>query len=109
MDENPPKAWLWYFVGLGFLIGVALVMLGTGTAKAQQQCPPLESMIEELGNKYQEQIVWQGVTPTQRGPIEVMLFQSPKGTWTILQVVGITACILRAGVDATPIQTGKGV
>lgn len=104
MDEKPAKAWVWYFIGMWVLISVALIMLGTGTARAQQPCPPLEAMIEELGQKYQERIVWQGVAPSPRGPVEVMLFQSPKGTWTILQVVGITACPIAGGTDATPLN-----
>lgn len=109
MDDKPATAWLWYLIGIWALIGVALIMLGTGMARAQEQCPPLEAMIEELGQKYQERIVWQGVAPSPRGPVEIMLFQSPKGTWSILQVVGITACPIAGGTDATPIETGKGV
>jgi hypothetical protein len=113
MDDFPqketPRFWVALCIfGVAIILAVVMSVFLTVKAHAQQQCPPLESMIDELGKKYQEQIVWQGVAPTPRGPVEVMLFQSPKGTWTIIQVVGITACPLGAGTDATPIETGKG-
>lgn len=111
MDEKPAKAWVWYIVGLVALFGAALIMLGTGTAHSQPACEPLAKVIDDLGSKFQEQIVWEGIAVSPRGgpPVQALLFQSPKGTWTMIAVQGITACLMAAGTDATPLENGKGV
>lgn len=110
MDENPSRAWLWYFIGLLALIGVALIMLGSGTANAQPKCMDLSTLVDELGEKYGEVIVWAGNmrTPPGAPEVKVMKFQSPKGTWTLVAVQGIQACFMSVGDGATP-SIGKGV
>jgi hypothetical protein len=108
MDDKPATAWLWYLIGIWALTGVALVMLGTGMARAQEQCPPLERLVTDLGEKYGEQIIWEGTVPTQQGgAFEAMLFQSEK-SWTFVIVQGISACVVAAGTDSNP-PLGKGV
>ena len=111
-DEKPARAWLWYFIAMVALIGVALVMLGTGTAKAQAPqnlCAPLSQIVPAWRDTHKEQIVWEGVSPTPNGPVELILFQSEKGTWTLFIVQGGLACMRAAGNAGSPIQTGKGV
>ena len=87
----------------------AALLLST-PAMAQQQCIPVATLVDDLGERYDEQIVWQGVVAAPNGGrVEIMLFQSAKGSFTIAAVQGITACILSTGQDATPIETGKGI
>lgn len=112
MDEKPPRAWLWYFIGMWVLMCIALIMLGTGAAHAQEptKCAPLSTMIEDLGTKFGERIIWEGTMPTPSGaPVAAMLFQSPRGSWTMAAVQGTNACLMAVGMDGTPIETGKGV
>jgi hypothetical protein len=112
MDDLPPRETPRAWIAAGIFLAaftLAFVMLVFTHVRAHAQpCPPLEAMIEELGTKYGERIVWEGTAPTPQGPIEVMLFQSDK-TWTIIQVKGISACIVAAGESGTPIETGRGV
>lgn len=108
MDDKPASAWFWYFIGIWVLIGVALIMLGTGTARAQQPplCAPLSQLVPAWEKIHNERIVWEGVSPTPQGPIELVLFQSEEGTWSLFMVQGGIACLRAAGGDATPLDRG---
>lgn len=87
-----------------------MLVYTTVRAEAQPACEPLAKVIDDLGSKFQEQIVWEGTAVPRGGPpAQVLLFQSPKGTWTLLAVHGVTACLMAVGTDATPLETGKGV
>lgn len=104
-DREPPRFWIAVSI---FVVALALTVFmlvyNTVRAEAQQQCPPLSALVEELGTKYGERIVWEGTAPTPQGAFEIMMFQSPKGTWTIVQVQGTQACMFAAGKDGTPIE-----
>jgi hypothetical protein len=77
-------------------------------AEAQQQCGPFESVIEGLAVAH-EVIVWEGTMPTAQGPVEVVMFQSAKGSWTLVAKSGTTACLMAMGNAGTPLETGRGV
>jgi hypothetical protein len=110
MDDKPATAWLWYLIGIWALIGVALIMLGTGMARAQQQqlCGPAEILLRQFSEIHKERPVWEGTVHSETGPVEVILLQGDKNTWTLFAIQGDTACILASGKDATPIAD-KGV
>jgi hypothetical protein len=107
---EPPRFWIAFSI-LCITFALAFVMLVFNSVKAdaqQQNCVPLERLITDLGEKFKERIEWQGVVNSPQGPIETMLFQSKKGTWTFVTVRGVTACILAAGESGTPIgETGE--
>ena len=109
-DEKPARAWLWYFIAMVALIGVALVMLGTGTAKAQPQpqirCGPIRAVVDLLAVS-QERVMWSGVV--EQGTAEILLFQSPRETWSLVTVQKGIGCIVEKGNAGTPIEQGKGV
>lgn len=116
MDEKPARAWLWHFIGMWVLIGVALLMLGTGTAHSQPlQCVRMEQLMRGMTEVLHERLIWQGVKNTPQGPIETFLFQSETGTWTIVDVVGRDAtgkpvgCFVAVGTNGVPNDLGRGV
>jgi hypothetical protein len=110
MDDKPATAWLWYLIGIWALIGVALIMLGTGMARAQERqlCGPAEILLRQFSEVHKERPVWEGTVHSETGPVEVILLQGDKNTWTLFAIQGATACILASGKDATPIAD-KGV
>jgi hypothetical protein len=108
MDAKALLTWAIVYA-VAFAIAVAACFYLVPRAYAQQQnCVPLETLVTDLGEKFKERIAWQGVVNSPQGPIETMLFQSKKGTWTFVTVRGVTACILAAGESGTPIgETGE--
>lgn len=112
MDDFPQKPPLfWRCLGAGLVILALAMLFYTSRAEAQPACEPLAKVIDDLGSKFEEVIAWEG-TAVPRGsnpPAQVLLFQSPKGTWTLLAVHGVTACLMAVGTDAAPLETGKGV
>ena len=108
MDDK--RAWFAYFAAMAGLIAITLLALFILTPKAQAQprCGPFESVIDGLAVA-QEVIVWEGTMPTAQGPVEVVMFQSAKGTWTLVAKSGTTACLMAMGKDGTEIETGRGV
>jgi len=111
-EKEPPRVWIaaGIFLAALTLAFVMLVYTSINAHAQQQRCTSLSTLIEDLGTKLQQRIVWEGTIPTPSGtPVEAMLFQSPKGTWTLIAVQGVTACLMAAGANATPIETGKGV
>lgn len=111
MDEKPARAWLWYFIGMWALIASALIMLGTGTAHTQERtlCAPAEIMLRQFSEIHKERPVWGGIIPLETGPVEAILLQSEKNTWTFLTIQDGRACVLTFGQDANPSLAGKGV
>lgn len=111
MDEKPARAWLWYFLGMWALIGIALIMLGTGTAHTQERplCAPAEIMLRQFSEIHQERPIWEGVVPKDTGPVEIILMQGDKNTWSLFTIQGGIACLIAAGTDANPSLSDKGV
>jgi hypothetical protein len=115
MDDFPPREPPRFWIALGIfasLIAVALVMLTVMTirveAQEQQFCGPAEILLRQFSEIHKERPVWEGTVPSETGPVEVILLQGDKNTWTLFAIQGATACILASGKDATPIAD-KGV
>jgi hypothetical protein len=111
MDDEPSSAWLWYLIGIGVLIIVALFMLGSGAAHAQQLlCVPGDALIRQTMEVKKQVPVWEGTIPVEgQPPAEAVLTQSEKGGWSLFLIQNGTACLLFAGTDANPpINPGKG-
>ena len=110
MNDRPSISWFWYMIGIWALMGVALVMLGTGMARAQQNaepiCAPMSQLAPAWEEHHKERIIWEGVVPTPQGPVEMVLFQSDKGAWSMFVVQGGVGCLRAAGTDGTPINGG---
>lgn len=113
MDDK--RAWFAYFAAGAGLIALALLALLLMTPQAHAQapqqpiCAPMSQLVPAWQEVHSERIVWEGVTATPSGPIELVLFQSEKGTWSLFVVQGGIACLRAAGQSGTAIQTGKGV
>lgn len=112
-DESPRRPFL---VALGILLtalALSAIMLVYTSIRAEAQqaplCAPASALLSQFAEIHKEQPVWEGTVPHESGPVEIILMQSAKNTWTLISVRGGIACILAAGSDATPIQTGKGV
>lgn len=102
--ETPAKAAR--AVGIAFAIAIILalgaVFYLTPRAHAQPatiRCDKLTTIIDDLGQKFGEVIQWEG----SKGQAETMLFQSEKGTWSIVQSKDGVACITAFGESGTPI------
>src|SRR5688572_18956190 len=118
MDDEPSSAWLIYLIGIWLLAGVALIVVGTGMARAQQrplQCVRMEQLMRGMTEVLHERKIWQGIKATATGPIETFLFQSEDGkTWTQVDVVGKDengkpiGCFVGVGTNGTPNDMGKG-
>lgn len=111
MDDKPATAWLWYLIGIWALIGVALIMLGTGMARAQEQplCAPADILFKQFSEVVKEKIVWEGTMKLEQGVLEFVLFQNEKGNWTLFVVQDGIACLRAKGEAGTPNELGKGV
>lgn len=111
MDEKPARAWLWYFLGMWALIGIALIMLGTGTAHTQERplCAPADILFKQYKAVVKEKIIWEGTMPVEQGVLEFVLFQNEKGNWTLFVVQEGIACLRAKGEAGTPNELGKGV
>lgn len=116
MDDLPeretPRVWIAAGIFLA-AITLAFVMLiyNSIRAEAQEQplCAPANILIPQFAEIHKERPVWGGIIPLQQGPVEAILLQSARNTWTFLTIRGGVACIVAAGKDATPVETGKGV
>jgi hypothetical protein len=112
MDEKPARAWLWYIVGMVALIGVALIMLGSGTARAQEMlCADADIFIRQIAELKKQRLVWEGTIPppNNQPPAQVLIVQSDKGEWSHFLISEGRACLMFVGTDANPpIVTDKG-
>lgn len=108
-DDFPPATTPRFWIAFSILcIAFAswVIVATCRTAAAQELCFPLPSLIDELGKKFGEVIVWEGAAEN----VETMLFQSPKETWTLVRVQGGNGCIIGAGKHGTPVgETGEEV
>lgn len=115
-EKDTPRAWIAAGIFLAaILLAAFMVVYTTVTAKAQEQplCAPAEILLRQFSEIHKERVVWQGVIPRDTGPIEVLLMQSDKNTWTLFSVEssvnGAVACIVASGRDANPSLADKGV
>jgi hypothetical protein len=113
MDDEPSSAWLIYLIGIWVLAGVAFIVLGTGMARAQEHaqiCAPAEVLLRQFSETHKERVIWQGVVPQETGrPIEIVLMQGEKNTWTMFTLTAGVACIVASGNDANPSLADKGI
>lgn len=114
MDDLPeretPRVWIAAGIFLA-AITLAFVMLVYNSIQAhaqQVQCAPIRSVVDMLAVS-KERVLWGGVTKTAQGVSEILLFQSPQETWTLVTVQNGIGCIVAEGRDGTPIETGRGV
>ena len=99
------RAWTAFLamVATGLLANLLLLT----PAKAQaSNCFPLESLIEAVGGKLGQELVWTGITPAPNTAVRVMLFQSQSGAWTLVAAHGVTACIIGFGREGEAVATG---
>jgi hypothetical protein len=108
MDAKALLTWaIVYAVAFAVAIAACFYLVPRAYAQ-QQQCPHLSALVDELGEKYGEQVIWGGTAA--QGQVRFMLFQSPEGTWTFVQVQGVQACPVAAGQSGTgpaPEQPGE--
>lgn len=116
MHDDFPQGGRPFLVTLGILLSafaLAAVMLIYTSIRAEAQqaplCVPASVLLPQWAEIHKERPVWGGVVPSDAGPIEMILLQSDKENWTLITIRGGIACVIAAGSDATPIETGKGV
>lgn len=110
--KEPPRFWIAVSIFVATLALIVFMLVYTTVrAHAQEQplCAPAEILLRQFSEIHKEQPVWEGVVPQETGPIEVILLQGAKNTWTLFTVRGGIACIIASGRDATPVLTDKGV
>lgn len=72
-------------------------------------CGPTKDIYRALTTQHQEKPVWAGEVNPQAGGGYAVVFQSESGTWTILQVLGETSCVVGAGHRSTSNLPGEGI
>jgi hypothetical protein len=110
-EKDTPRAWIAAGIFLAaILLAATMLVYNTVRAEAQQQqfCGPAEILLRQFSEIHKERPVWEGTVHSETGPVEVILLQGDKNTWTLFAIQGDTACILASGKDATPIAD-KGV
>jgi hypothetical protein len=114
MDDFPresPRFWVALCIfGVALILAVVMSVILTVKAHAQEiLCEPMPTMVKRLGVA-KELIAWSGVTVAPDGsPIELLIFQSSRGTWSLVRIIGPTGCIIGKGNAGTPIENGKGI
>lgn len=121
MDDDlppatPPRFWIAFSILCIALAAAFVMVVFTSTrveAQEQPRCGPAEVLLRQFAEIHKERVVWEGVVPRDNGPIEVILMQSDKNTWTLFSVEGSVegpiACIVASGRDANPSLADKGV
>lgn len=113
MHDDFPQNARPFLVTLSLLLAafalVTVMLIYTSVkAEAQTLCAPAKALIEQFAKSHGETPVWGGVVPSDKGPVEVIILQSEKSTWTLISIRQGIACILTGGTDANP-PIGKGV
>jgi hypothetical protein len=104
MDDEPSSAWLIYLIGIWVLAGMARAQ------EHAQICAPAEVLLRQFSETHKERVIWQGVVPQETGrPIEIVLMQGEKNTWTMFTLTAGVACIVASGKDANPSLADKGI
>ncbi len=115
MDEfpkDPPRFWIAFSI-LCFALAVAFVMAVYTSTRVEAQerplCAPAEIMLRQFSEIHKERPIWEGVVPKDTGPVEIILMQGDKNTWSLFTIQGGIACLIAAGADANPSLADKGV
>lgn len=111
-EKEPPVFWITVSIFVAALILAVIMLVYTGIrAEAQEQprCAPAEALLRQFSEIHKERVIWEGVVPQETGPIEIVLMQSEKNTWTMFTLRGGIACIIASGKDANPSLADKGV
>jgi hypothetical protein len=115
MDDLPekesPRVWIAAGIFLAAITLAFFMLVYThvrAEAQERQVCGPAEILLRQFSEIHKERPVWEGTVHSETGPVEVILLQGDKNTWTLFAIQGATACILASGKDATPIAD-KGV
>jgi hypothetical protein len=115
MDDLPPattpRFWIAFSIlCIAFVVAYVMAVFTSTRVEAQERqvCGPAEILLRQFSEIHKERPVWEGTVHSETGPVEVILLQGDKNTWTLFAIQGVTACILASGKDATPIAD-KGV
>src|SRR5688500_5923953 len=101
-DKEPPRFWVAFgILCITFALSVVMSVYLIVRAEAQEQplCGPAEILLRQFSEIHKEKPVWEGVVPQDTGPVEVLLLQSAKSTWTLFTIRGGIACIIASGRD----------
>lgn len=115
MDDFPqerPRFWIAFSILCIALAAAFVMVVFTSTrveAREQPLCAPAEVLLRQFSEIHKERPIWEGVVPQETGPIEIILMQSEKNTWTMFTIRGGIACIIASGQDANPSLADKGV
>ena len=88
------------------LLALSVALCATpAPAEQAARCGSLTHIAQALKANHGETPVWRGLT----GPHLVVLFQSPGGSWTLIEAVpGGMACALGSGKAGAPLTTPEG-
>jgi hypothetical protein len=113
---EPPRFWIAFSI-LCITFALCFVMLVFNSVQAHAQatpvCAPAEILLRQFSEIHKERVIWEGVVPQETGPIELILMQGDKNTWTLFSIQGSVngpiACVVTSGRDANPSLADKGV
>jgi len=111
-EAEPKRFWIALGIfGIALIVATVMLVYTTITADAQEQplCAPAEILLRQFSEIHKERPIWEGVVPQETGPIEIILMQGEKNTWTMFTIRGGIACIIASGQDANPSLADKGV
>lgn len=100
-------AFLWMLIAISTI--ALLLLLGVfdrARAQAGPVCMPLELLVSRVKERFGEDLAWTGTVRSSIGTAKAMLFQSRKGSWTLVVVQGVVACIVAGGSEGEPLATG---
>lgn len=115
MDDFPqerPRFWIAFSIlCVAVAVAIFMVVFTSTRVEAQEQplCAPAEVLLRQFSEIHKERPIWEGVVPQETGPIEIILLQGEKNTWTMFTIRGGIACIIASGQDANPSLADKGV
>jgi len=105
-----PRFWIAFTIlCLTFVVAFVMAVFSSTEVKAQERqvrCGPIRTVVDLLAVS-KERVMWSGVTA--QGAAELLLFQSPRETWSMVTVQNGIGCIVETGNAGTPIENGKGV
>jgi hypothetical protein len=118
MDDLPPSITPRFWIAFGilcitFALAFVMAVYSSVDARAQEHaqiCAPAEVLLRQFSETHKKRVIWQGVVPQETGrPIEIVLMQGEKNTWTMFTLTAGVACIVASGKDANPSLADKGI
>ena len=114
MDDLPPAVTPRFWIAFSILciaFALCVVMATCTQARAQQRplCAPAEILLRQFSEMHKERPIWEGDMPKAGGPVEFLLLQGAKNTWSLFTIEGGIACLVAAGQDAAPSLDDRGV